>query len=1651
LGPLLKILRKIKNNITISLFYLNLFLIKSNNNGNNPKNISINELDSNENQNQILQTQKITNNTNQNGKIETIKILLNNKIDIFDSKIDINFTSIIVNETCEQEIGQILESKISLSNFLKPFMFDALKRFNRLSDIKKKILNFSVNGIEKWNFLNNLEERDLVCALIESVNKISKRKLGALIVKNDYPLPLIYPKFNIFSKIAELENVSFDLFQEILYITSRPLACVSGTKNAVFKGKTSIIPFIFNGLHEERSVFISKSNFPCNENCIDIICNEDTCDWIIADFHSKVETHQAKSLLKSFAAYSSIHVINATIEDFNKDGEPIDELKELLIFHVSLTAKSFIIILLRDFEAKFRNKLNLIQLKLLEQLDYNQITLFTLENLSNSRDEMVKIKKDNLFKKINLIKRRIEIKPMHSINEIKLFYEKISTNSLYKNNEFIEIQVEKDFNSLFINHDYNFLKEIFPIAHSNSLIKEQSEYLNKFDINTRDRDKAQNNLKKLNNERMNIKKPITDIIKYFIEIVLKENFVSELILFENCLINFKKEKLKVLRNQRKDEQNTVDELNQKLKKKERNTNNQNNEEIKKLKEEIARRKISILNLNDQIELLDLTVDKFWDEVFSIYDWIVEKEKSIPFIDPSLKQNVESFKNKMTILVDRYINLFENGYAVHILRGKPLNLESKSLEMVFEKLKKRQEIYIITVIGEQSSAKSSLMNSLFGCDFRTSAGRCTVGMYMNFVNYKDKKIVILDSEGLMSIESGNSVLDNQLGTMAVLSSHLIIINHKGEISSNLEKLLGITFYAKLHTSKSIFKPSILFVLRDQTTRNSSSVSAQVSQLKEKLNDQVSQMEKSINDVLSIDTENMVLLPNAFSEEKFGDQVVKWRNSLFPDEILKLRKKLIETLENMNKTGHEFNELLNIYYSMSSYWKTLTDLGYGILMVKDLEELKLRNEIATRSSKIYEKINKLFYDDCQKIITSSKEKGLIENIDTNTTAQIDDKYDHACKSVVQEFKDTISINNSHFENIVNEYETGVKNGLERTKTICLNQWKNYYSNLRETDTIEKMQNNFIAEVSKLILSGKKSNNFVSQIQVNLKQHDGEFDKSLESLKNINYVEKIQFIYNSTHNQNIFTKDLKHFQCLPKIWDLENVFKHFDIKNIDEFLMDCFKNVNEQNIFEKFVMWCKFKNEKNERFELINWILPIVKEKITKEVKFVIKSSHVEDVHVRNTFFVINNYFFQMNSPIIRYRDYINIHKLLLIVSEYAFYHIFKEYIKNRDKEISEIKEKYESKKNDLIEQATKAYNNMDDANKSGKNTFDSFYEKVYEQLHENSKENAKKEISNKLFQVLKNTDELMDQAFKKSFEAFDYNAVYKYVTNIVDYCNDVSESLTKESIRVIIANEKEIFRKKLNDFIDTITFISGLKLYKSTSTIYQFIDEIITQFKDPNLKDILQKAKKAIYDGKIQEIEHFSKSFFNNVTEKLLNLELSLKTYNESLEKYAKETKESDLKKIIGCPSKCPGCGSKCTQDIGHKGSHKAFKHVYNGFSGWSMEDTKKIILNYCWEGYFYLGGVIYPINGKREHFKSFKDLLEKHFDTWSYDVETNYIKFGKEEASKNKAFNDFDFFVKKCWMNVRNAVLRYYSLYFTVYDKEYDSAWKLLEEKDNMLL
>ena len=83
--------------------------------------------------------------------------------------------------------------------------------------------------------------------------------------------------------------------------------------------------------------------------------------------------------------------------------------------------------------------------------------------------------------------------------------------------------------------------------------------------------------------------------------------------------------------------------------------------------------------------------------------------------------------------------------------------------------RRRPLLVISIIGVQSSGKSTLMNYLFGCSFATHVGRCTKGLYISLLETKRELVVILDTEGLLSVEARDDVFDKQVALMTMACS------------------------------------------------------------------------------------------------------------------------------------------------------------------------------------------------------------------------------------------------------------------------------------------------------------------------------------------------------------------------------------------------------------------------------------------------------------------------------------------------------------------------------------------------------------------------------------------------------------------------------------------------------------------------------------------------------------------------------------------------------------------------------------------------------------------------------------------------------------------------------------------------------------------
>jgi hypothetical protein len=83
-----------------------------------------------------------------------------------------------------------------------------------------------------------------------------------------------------------------------------------------------------------------------------------------------------------------------------------------------------------------------------------------------------------------------------------------------------------------------------------------------------------------------------------------------------------------------------------------------------------------------------------------------------------------------------------------------------------------------------------------------------------------------------------------------------------------------------------------------------------------------MKESLDYVFDIDTKDLVLLPNGFSEEldEATNEKFKWRNKIFSNEVLNLRKRLLDYLlyRMTNADKHHFQDMHSLYTKISSNW-------------------------------------------------------------------------------------------------------------------------------------------------------------------------------------------------------------------------------------------------------------------------------------------------------------------------------------------------------------------------------------------------------------------------------------------------------------------------------------------------------------------------------------------------------------------------------------------------------------------------------------------------------------------------------------------------------------------------------------------------------------
>ncbi|XP_049331647.1 interferon-induced very large GTPase 1-like [Astyanax mexicanus] len=244
------------------------------------------------------------------------------------------------------------------------------------------------------------------------------------------------------------------------------------------------------------------------------------------------------------------------------------------------------------------------------------------------------------------------------------------------------------------------------------------------------------------------------------------------------------------------------------------THNKENETLQKMKSE----QLNLEKISNKLNAATFGLEHMLREMGQIHEASVSERREDRVKDGDLSYLPELAAE---LMISGHPMELMDGDAAHV----PLVWVSAVLDKVIRKLGD-QRVFVLSVLGIQSSGKSTMLNAMFGLQFAVSAGRCTRGAFMQLVKVSEEMkeelkfdyILVVDTEGLRALElAGTDTLhhDNELATFVVGLGNMTLINIFGENPSEMQDILQIVVQAFMRMKKVRLNPSCVFVHQNVT--------------------------------------------------------------------------------------------------------------------------------------------------------------------------------------------------------------------------------------------------------------------------------------------------------------------------------------------------------------------------------------------------------------------------------------------------------------------------------------------------------------------------------------------------------------------------------------------------------------------------------------------------------------------------------------------------------------------------------------------------------------------------------------------------------------------------------------------------------------------
>jgi hypothetical protein len=361
---------------------------------------------------------------------------------------------------------------------------------------------------------------------------------------------------------------------------------------------------------------------------------------------------------------------------------------------------------------------------------------------------------------------------------------------------------------------------------------------------------------------------------------------------------------------------------------------------------IAQEKAKIKKQSEKFTVASFGIEHIFRELGQIFE---------SFCDSRGKSNFQAnsfLSEKATLSLPKLMaSLFLQGYPLEIMDGNASHVPFTWLKQVFIELKKNFKkdlrVFVLSILGIQSSGKSTLLNTMFGSKFAVSSGRSTKGVYLQMVPVAEQSqnqfncdyFIIMDSEGLRSPELSESFHhDNEIATLVACLANTTIINFWGQtFSKDMSDILHIAAHAYIRMKEVKIKSSFHMIFAgapDVTAEDKNRLG--VTKILDELNNMIKIIatEEGRGDKVSGLSSIFPLIQEQFEDAKIPEFLpALWQGSMRPPEsrygeiVKTLCEKLCDGLMQPQCSAIKSQPITEFVNRLKDIWETIKQENFN----------------------------------------------------------------------------------------------------------------------------------------------------------------------------------------------------------------------------------------------------------------------------------------------------------------------------------------------------------------------------------------------------------------------------------------------------------------------------------------------------------------------------------------------------------------------------------------------------------------------------------------------------------------------------------------------------------------------------------------------------